>query len=691
MGLVIIMDSLRQSAQHQQAQHSLELLQVLHITEQPRDIFWLYRNLHNQAQDNVIITSTIGLSQAKQILNKQHYNAIFIHCYLTTSGRNDAKYVSANTRGKPLNKGSQRIASALTGTVRHTVSPSSSNPSSSNPGTYDPSANDPSTHDLSTHDLSSTKLSTSTVSTNALDAITQWSRHSAIIAIIHGPHSYSASYSQAESTTHAKTNTAIHLNHDSKADYNALIEQLLQTGVDDYIAAEDMTTPLLAKLLHYSVERKQAKQHLQLNELDTITQLPNQNYFEYQLTRHLHTERLTEHVSAVLAVQLDHIARIESTNERATYHAYLQANGAKLQQALRQNDIIACANDGGFLIMLNAMPSMHTVTQVSAHIIETLGKALNIDGATLFSTASIGVSIQTPKGEDAKELIHQATQAAKLAQQQGGNRHCLFSLDQRVQASLNNQLTTELYKALQNDEFFLVFQPQINVLTQQLHGAEVLLRWEHPEQKTLTPYAFMSILESTGLITPVTEWIIHKAITQWQQWLKHNIAPQGSHLSINLSPSFLAQPTFKVFFNTLKQLPEALKNTIYFEITENLFVDPDSNISHLKYMKSCGFKLSMDDFGTGYSSLSYLKHFPLDCIKLDCTFTKEIVENPTDLAITQAVINLSRDLNIDLIAEGVENEATLALLKHMGCHVIQGYHFSKPLKPDDFQRFCRSL
>lgn len=392
-----------------------------------------------------------------------------------------------------------------------------------------------------------------------------------------------------------------------------------------------------------------------------------------------------------MAVQLDHIETIESTNSSDTYHAYQQAISAKLQRALRQNDIVASANEGCFLILLNSMPDMATVTKVGAHIIDALGKAICINGATLFSTASIGISIQTTKGEEAQELIQQAMQAAKLAHQQGGNRHCLFSLDQRVQASLNNQLTTELYKALQNEEFFLVFQPQMNAITNELYGAEVLLRWQHPAHQTLSPYTFIPILESTGLITPVTEWIIHTAIQQWQQWLEYNITPAHSHLSINLSPSFLAQPTFKAFFNDIKKLPNTLKKQIHFEITENLFVDPDSNISHLKHIKECGFKLSMDDFGTGYSSLSYLKHFPLDCIKLDCTFTKEIVKNPTDLAITQAVINLSRDLNIDLIAEGVENEATLALLKHMGCKIIQGYHFSKPLQADDFQNYCKQL
>ncbi|HEY7774034.1 MAG TPA: EAL domain-containing protein, partial [Marinagarivorans sp.] len=141
----------------------------------------------------------------------------------------------------------------------------------------------------------------------------------------------------------------------------------------------------------------------------------------------------------------------------------------------------------------------------------------------------------------------------------------------------------------------------------------------------------------------------------------------------------------------LKALPTAQKRCIHFEITENLFLDPENNIGNLNFIKDCGFQLSMDDFGTGYSCLSYLKHFPLDCIKLDCEFTKDLLNCPVDLAITQSVINLSRDLNIELIAEGVENEATLTQLKAMGCNLIQGYYFSKPLVDNDFQEFCQQL
>ncbi|MDZ7923182.1 MAG: bifunctional diguanylate cyclase/phosphodiesterase [Marinagarivorans sp.] len=486
------------------------------------------------------------------------------------------------------------------------------------------------------------------------------------------------------------------------------ISQLLDAGIDDYIKATDVATPLLPRMIHYAVERK--KNHVQLqaiSQLDPLTGLVNYHAFLHKLQQQINSVQQTIYaqtintpmsntqaaqcLTAVLLINLDQFKTINETKSHGLGDKYLQEIAERLQQAMRQSDEIARLGGDEFLILLKDMPNNDSITRVANHVLSTLAQSVIIEGYTLFTTASIGIAVQSATTKEAEALIKEADIAMDFAKQQGGNRAQFFTRDQAVATSLRKSLENELIKAIENEDFFLTFQPQMCTTTNSLYGAEVLLRWQHPIHGELSPNIFIPTLESTGLIAKVTQWVIKQALEQWQQWLASGMLRLDAHLSINLSPKFLNHPSFKRVFKELSALSPAIKSQVFFEITENLFVDPESNIDNLRFIKSCGFNLAMDDFGTGYSSLSYLKHFPLDCIKLDCAFTKDITTNPIDCAITQAVINLSADLNIVLIAEGVEDAETLKLLTAMGCDHIQGYYYARPLKVARFEAYCRDL
>ena len=485
------------------------------------------------------------------------------------------------------------------------------------------------------------------------------------------------------------------------------ISQLLDAGIDDYIKASDVPTPLLPRMINYAVERK--KNHVQLqtiSQLDPLTGLVNYHAFLHKLqqqinnTQTIYTQTLNTQMSntqaaqcltAVLLINLDQFKTINETKSHGLGDKYLQETAERLQQAMRQSDEIARLGGDEFLILLKDMPNNDSITRVANHVLSTLAQSVMIEGYTLFTTASVGIAVQSAATKEAEALIKEADIAMDYAKQQGGNRAQFFTRDQAVATSLRKSLENELIKAIENEDFFLTFQPQMCTTTNSLYGAEVLLRWQHPIHGELSPNIFIPTLESTGLIAKVTQWVIKQALEQWQQWLASGMLCLDAHLSINLSPKFLKHPSFKRVFKELSALSPALKSQVFFEITENLFVDPESNIDNLRFIKSCGFNLAMDDFGTGYSSLSYLKHFPLDCIKLDCAFTKDITTNRIDCAITQAVINLSADLNIVLIAEGVEDAETLKLLTAMGCDHIQGYYYARPLKAAMFESYCTDL
>lgn len=489
-----------------------------------------------------------------------------------------------------------------------------------------------------------------------------WAHSSAIVAIVH---------------TEADSPIAQH-------DINTLLEM----GIDDYIPAQEVNTPLLPRLVAYAIERKQASIRLAtMSQKDAVTGLTNRAEFMRLLSKELKASIDSDNITAVLLIDLDQFKDLNDSQGHSTGDQLLKHIAERLQHAMRQSDTIARLGGDEFVVMLKRMPNQEAVERVAKHLVKELAHVVELGKCHVFTTASIGIGIDQGRSTS-ESLLRHAEIAMYSAKQHGGNRYAFFTRKLQVAASLKVSLEEELNRAIAQNEFYLAYQPQLDLVTRKIYGAEVLLRWQHREHGQLPPNTFIPTLESTGLIVPVTRWVITQAIEQWASWIRQGTLPAGAHLSVNLSPKVLGHPSFVSLLHEIQQIPETKLCSLHFEITENLFIDGDDHIENLKAIHNAGFKLSMDDFGTGYSSLGYIKRFDLDCIKLDCEFTKDIVNSPVDLAITKAVINLGKDLGIDLIAEGVEDQATLDLLDTLGCRVIQGYFIARPLDSDHFKGFC---
>jgi diguanylate cyclase len=485
----------------------------------------------------------------------------------------------------------------------------------------------------------------------------------------------------------------------------------LPADIDDYIQLSELSSQVIVRVLRFALERQKNRALLQqTRENDYSTGLLTRNAFLTRLSRvcaqsalqaeaEWETESLqSANFHAVLAIELDQFHRILDEYGPRLADTYIATVAKRLQTSLRQDDLVARGGDDTFFVLLRQMKDFSILERIARNLLDTVAQTVILDEKCLFTTASLGISLSNNSllqhcpthDSKAEKLLHHARLALVRAKKNGGNQFQAYSRQLMVQQSITDQIAKGLHEAIANQSLYLVYQPQVDSQSDELLGAEVLLRWRHPEFGELSPALFVPVLENTGLISPATRFIITTAVSQWLSWQKAGIIKEQHRLSINISPHYLGDADFKKILSELAYLTPTQKNNIYFEITENLFLDHTLNRPHAEYVKDMGFKLAIDDFGTGFSSLAYLKHFPVDCLKLDCAFTKELVSNPIDFAITKAVIGLARDLNLTLIAEGVEDMGTLALLKHLGCRFIQGYYYAKPLSLGDFAALAQA-
>ena len=474
------------------------------------------------------------------------------------------------------------------------------------------------------------------------------------------------------------------------------LAQFLHYGAQDHIHIEDIKDKLLPRIAHYAIERKATEFQLaKLARYDALTGLVNRTVFMDRLERALSISRDGEGLLAVLLLDLDEFKNVNDTLGHSVGDELLKQVAERIGHCVRASDTIARLGGDEFTVLLENVQSAEAILMICQKINTELNKTFQINGHEIFSSASIGISTTSLRGTGApspEKLIKHADIAMYRAKQEGGNRCIFFTRELQMAASIRSTLEMALRKAVEHEEFSVVYQPQFNADNHTLYGAEALLRWRHPSYGDLAPTTFIPALEASGLIYPVTEWLISKTLEDWAYLIEQGKIDKQANLSINLSPKLLRKPSF---INTAIDIAQKLKidpQCIYFELTENLFVDANQHtLKALNQIKEAGFMLAMDDFGTGYSSLSYLKHFPLDCIKLDRTFIKDILCSKIDAAIAEAAINLARKIDICIIAEGVDEERKLATVRQYGCHIIQGQLFSPPLSRADFAHYSENL
>jgi EAL domain-containing protein (putative c-di-GMP-specific phosphodiesterase class I) len=319
---------------------------------------------------------------------------------------------------------------------------------------------------------------------------------------------------------------------------------------------------------------------------------------------------------------------------------------------------------------------------------EAVAQPVTVEGHSFFLTCSIGVSMYPSDGDDPELLIKHADIAMYRAKQSGRNNFQFYTSDMNDRALERLRIESDLRNALDRSEFLLHYQPKVDVNSGRVTGMEALIRWRHPEFGMVPPGRFIGLAEETGLIVPIGAWVIRTACAQNKAWQDAGLAPL--RISVNLSARQFAQKDLAQSIADVLQDTGLEARHLEIELTESLVMtDVEHAIDVLQQLKRLGVKLSIDDFGTGYSSLAYLKRFPIDVLKIDQSFVRDVTVDPNDAAITVSIISLGHNLKLKVIAEGVETRQQLAYLRLHGCDEVQGYLFSHPLPADEFEARLR--
>jgi len=424
------------------------------------------------------------------------------------------------------------------------------------------------------------------------------------------------------------------------------------------------------------------KQSLQqLNHLahhDMLTGLPNRLLLQDRLEHAIHRGHRKGHRLAVLFLDLDRFKNLNDTLGHAAGDQLLRIFASRLSCQVREGDTVARLGGDEFMILLEDYRSSKEPQIVAQKLLDSLREAFDIQGHQLFVTASIGISLYPNDGDTVDELIRNSDAAMYRAKQRGKNRYHFYTVDLTAAARESLRLESSLRVALEKEEFVLYYQPKWNTRTGAISGVEALLRWQHPEQGVLGPNAFLAALEDCGVIREVGGWVLRTACEQAKAWQTQGLPP--IQMSVNLSGYQIIEGEL---LQTVKAaLADSALDPCYLELelTEGFIMrQPEEAIVLMNSLRSLGLSIAIDDFGTGYSSLSYLKQLPVQKLKIDRSFVRDIPIDPDDMAITSAIVALGHRLQMSIVAEGVETEEQLAFLLNEGCEEAQGYLFSMPL------------
>ncbi|MCC5452833.1 EAL domain-containing protein [Rheinheimera sp. UJ51] len=443
-------------------------------------------------------------------------------------------------------------------------------------------------------------------------------------------------------------------------------------------------------------ERKRAEVLIEkLAFYDPLTSLPNRRMLMQCLNDALEKRQYGQELGALLFIDLDNFKHLNDSLGHATGDQLLRQVAQRLQQSVRQQDTVARLGGDEFIILLlHLSPDYYQAIDQAAQIAEKIRAVLNtpfkLEKLSYVSSPSIGITIFSDDNRVVDELLQQADLAMYQAKAAGKNMISLFDVSMQIQASTRTQLESQLRQALSNQQLQLHYQGLHNEQGE-LVGAEVLIRWFHPELGSVSPAVFIPIAEESGLIYEIGQWVIEQSCLQLTNWTADmpGLVPK---LSINISARQFHQENFLPQVLAILEQHPLVQNRLQFELTESILVSRvDEVVAKMRRLQEYGIGFALDDFGTGYSSLSYLKCLPLEQLKIDRSFVEDILHDNNDAAIACTVIALSKALGLGVIAEGVETAEQRDALAGMGCYHYQGFYFSKPLASHDFVNFHRAV
>ena len=438
-------------------------------------------------------------------------------------------------------------------------------------------------------------------------------------------------------------------------------------------------------------ERKMIEQEIkQLAFYDPLTKLPNRRLLLQKLEKAIQVSLLNSAQIAVFFIDLDKFKLLNDTLGHDKGDMLLQQVSQRISSLLRQHDTVCRWGGDEFVVILEHLSTNKKEAKVQAQgvadkILISLNKTFDLNEHKFNTSPSIGITLFENNNETADDLLKNADIAMYQAKEAGRNTSCFFTYKMQEKIYKKNSLEKELIHAIHNKQFELFYQPQVNS-EDKIIGAEALIRWIHPEKGIISPFDFIPVAEETGLILPIGEWVMETACKQLIDWASDPLTENLS-LAINVSISSFHQPDFVDKVIKMIDMTAVNPNKLKLELTESLVVkNMEETITKMHILKSKGLTFSLDDFGTGYSSLSYLSRMPLNQIKIDKSFIKDLPSNQNNAILTKAIINLSKSLNFEVIAEGVETREQQKYLMESDCNMYQGYLFSKPVSIEQFKK-----
>lgn len=435
-------------------------------------------------------------------------------------------------------------------------------------------------------------------------------------------------------------------------------------------------------------ERKNVDERLYfMAHYDPLTGLPNRSLLHDRLLQAITYAKRQGTRVAVMFLDLDRFKTINDTLGHSMGDLLLQAVAERLKGCLRTSDTVARLGGDEFILVLPDLRDSDHAGKIAQKILDLLGRPYSIRDMELHTSASIGISVYPEDGISNEELISNSDVAMYRAKDNGKNNFQFYAPIMNKSSYKRLTLENSLRRALEREEFILHYQPQIDLLTGKICGVEALIRWNNTEQGLIPPDTFIPLAEENGMIVPIGEWVLREACRQNSSWQKQGLT--SFTVAVNLSAMQFHQKKLAITVEKVLQETALSPDWLELEITETGIMKHSDAISTMKSLKELGLRLAIDDFGTGYSSLSHLKRFPLDKLKVDQSFVRELTSSRDDAAITVAIINMAKSLNLKVIAEGVETAEHRDFLLANGCPLMQGYFFSKPLPAQELEQFVK--
>lgn len=430
---------------------------------------------------------------------------------------------------------------------------------------------------------------------------------------------------------------------------------------------------------------------LHLARFDALTNLPNRAYFKELVDESIAMAERHHEYCGLLFVDLDHFKTVNDSLGHAVGDALLQDVAVRLSEARRAGDIVGRLGGDEFVMLLNGVEQTSDAANVAFRVLERLSRPFEVQGHELVVTPSVGVAIYPDDGTEYDVLIRNADAAMYFAKESGRNNFQFYAANMNAKAHQILAVESQLRRALERNEFVLHYQPQVEMTTGRVLGAEALIRWQHPERGLIGPGEFIPIAEERGLIGAIGNWVIKEACRQNRAWQDAGLP--AIEVAVNLSALQFFQKDLLSYIRDVLHESKLEPQLLALEVTESIIMqDAESTVRNMAALKSMGLKLAIDDFGTGYSSLAYLKRFKADKLKIDRSFVADLPGDQDDCTIARAIINLARNLNLQVIAEGVEEVAQWNFLLGEGCDEVQGYLVSKPLPAHELaKRLCAPM